>query len=150
MSPPEAAPLPAFQFGNTPELADRLAALVISGRKTASCFAAAHVEKITRDGERWVALSSAGAPLAVIETVSTTRLPFTAVTPAMAALEGEGDLSHAYWARAHEAYFKGEGTWSPDMEIYFEIFRVVEILDTSFAETVAVHVAAEIANGAGA
>jgi uncharacterized protein YhfF len=42
--------------------------------------------------------------------------------------EGEGDLSLAYWRKEHEAYFRREGTFSEDMEVYCMRFRVVEVL----------------------
>lgn len=138
----------AFQFGDSPQLADRLVALVIAGRKTASCFAAVHADKVTAPGERWVALCGAGQPVAVIETLEMRRVRFSEVTPEMAALEGEGDLSHAFWADGHETFFRREGTWAPDMELCFEIFRLVEVLDYGFADTVNAHVAEEIAKAA--
>ena len=43
-----------------------------------------------------------------------------------AALEGEGDLSLAYWQSAHQAFFEREGTWAPDMELVYEEFAVIE------------------------
>ena len=145
---PDTNGLPAFQFGDSPQLADRLAALVISGRKTASCFAAVHADKVTQDGQRWIALSGNRTPLAIIEAVSTQRLRFSEVTPVMAVLEGEGDLSHRFWVDAHETYFRREGTWAPDMEINFETFRLAAILDPLFAEGATAHVRAEIAEAA--
>ena len=45
-----------------------------------------------------------------------------------AAEEGEGDLSHAYWAAVHEDYFIREGTFAPDMMLWCERFRLVEII----------------------
>lgn len=137
-----------FQFGNTPDLADRLVSLVIAGRKTASCWAASQGEKLTDPGQRWIAQDGRGAPVAVIETISVTRLPFADVTPAMAALEGEGDLSHAYWADAHEDYFRNEGTWSADMDVCFEVFRLIEVLDDAFARKAPAEVAKEISEAA--
>jgi len=139
--------LNAFQFGDSPELGDRLAALVVAGRKTATCHAAVH-GPLAKVGSRDVVLDGAKKPVAVLETASYTRLKFTEVTPAMAKPDGEGDLSHRFWADAHQDYFTREGTWSPDMDIYFEVFRLVEILDTSFACNAASHVGAEIAESA--
>jgi uncharacterized protein YhfF len=139
------AQLKSFQFGNTPHLADRLVSLVIAGRKTASCWAAVLADKYTDVGERWVARDGRDKPVAVIETLSVTRLPFSAVTPAMAALEGEGDLSYAFWKAAHVDYFTREGTYAVDMDICFEVFRLVEALDETFAFNARAHVATEIA-----
>jgi uncharacterized protein YhfF len=139
--------LTSFQFGNTPELADRLAALVVAGRKTASCSAAVHGPTAVV-GRREIVLNSAKRPVAVVETQAYERLKFADVTPAMAALEGEGDLSHAFWADGHRAYFTREGSWSSDMDIFFEVFRLVEILDETFARNAPACVAKEISEAA--
>ncbi len=84
----------------------------------------------------------------MIETQTYGRLKFADVTPAMAALEGEGDLSYAFWAKGHQAYFAREGSWSPDMAIFFEVFRVIEILDETFARNAPAYVATEISEAA--
>ena len=126
--------LKTFTFGDSAELADRLAALVVAGVKTGTCSAAVHGPDAEL-GERQICLNSAGTPVCEIETVAMQTLAFTAVTPDMAALEGEGDLSYRYWRDAHEDYFRREGTWSPDMDVNFETFRVTRILDDGFAAT---------------
>ena len=115
--------LKTFTFGDSAELADRLAALVVAGVKTGTCSAAVHGPD-TKVGERQVCLNSAGDPVCEIETVDMQTLPFADVTPEMAALEGEGDLSYAYWRDSHEDYYRRERTWSPEMQVIFETFRV--------------------------
>ena len=134
--------LQSFKFGDSDALADRLAALVVAGVKTGTCGAALHGQEV-EVGERTVVLSSAGTPVAVIETVSVERKRFDAVTREEAASEGEGDLTYDYWRDAHIAYYKREGTWSPDMEVYFETFKLIEILDDAFAANAQMHVAEE-------
>ena len=134
--------LESFAFGDGPEMADRLAALVVAGVKTATCGAAVHGPD-TAVGEHQVCLNGAGAPVAVLETLSLQTLAFDAVTPEMAALEGEGDLSFAYWRDAHIRFFTREGTYAPDMDVIFEVFRVVDILDLHFAAEARLHVDAE-------
>ena len=124
--------LKTFSFGDSAELADRLAALVVAGVKTGTCSAAVHGPD-AEVGERQICLNSAGTAVCEIETVEMQTLPFSDVTPEMAALEGEGDLSHAYWRDAHEDYYRREGTWSPQMQVIFETFRVTRILDKAFA-----------------
>lgn len=121
-----------FRFGDSPEMADRLAALVVAGVKTATCSAGIHGFDASL-GERQVVLSGQGHPVAVIETITLDRMPFSSVTPELAALEGEGDLSYRYWREAHEAYFLREGTYTSDMDVIFETFRLVTALDTDFA-----------------
>ena len=134
--------LKTFKFGDSAELADRLAALVVAGVKTGTCSAAVHGPD-AEIGERQICLNSAETPICEIETVNMQTLPFAAVTPDMAALEGEGDLSYRYWRDAHEAYYKREGTWAPDMDVIFETFRVTRVLDDAFAAAAADAVKAE-------
>ncbi len=138
----EWADLKQFRFGDSPELADRLAALVVAGVKTATCSAVANGFEAAL-GEQQIVLSGEGRPVAVIETLSLDVLPFEQVTPAQAAQEGEGDLSYAYWRDAHEAYFQREGTYAPDMQVIFETFRLVAILDEGFAKQAEDEVKAE-------
>jgi uncharacterized protein YhfF len=142
--------LKTFKFGDSAELADRLAALVVAGVKTGTCSAAVHGPD-AEIGERQICLNGTGTTVCEIETVNMQTLPFTSVTPEMAALEGEGDLSYRYWREAHEAFFKREGTWAPDMDVIFETFRVTRILDNAFAASAPAHLKAEraeaIANG---
>lgn len=136
------AGLTQFSFGDSPNMATRLAALVVTGVKTASCSAAVHGPD-TQIGERQVCLNGDGNPVCVVETVGLTTLSFNDVTPAMAALEGEGDLSYSYWREAHIEFYKREGTWSEDMDLIFETFRCVAILDDGFATAATGHVEAE-------
>ncbi|MCR9270450.1 MAG: ASCH domain-containing protein [Hyphomonadaceae bacterium] len=134
--------LKTFTFGDSAELADRLAALVVAGVKTGTCSAAIHGPD-AEIGERQICLNSAGIPVCEIETIDITTLPFTAVTPEMAALEGEGDLSYRDWRDAHEAFFRREGSWAPDMDVIFETFRVTRVLDDAFASGAEAAVRAE-------
>lgn len=134
--------LKAFRFGDSPELATRLAALVVAGVKTATCSAARHGTD-SRIGEQQVCLNGEDTPVAIIKTKSLQTLAFAAVTPDMAAREGEGDLSLAYWRDAHQRFFEREGSWAPDMEVIYETFRLVDILDLHFAAEARLHVDAE-------
>lgn len=121
-----------FSFGDSPELADELLALVLAGRKTATCGALRDYggdEPVPEVGRREVVLDGAGRRAAVIETVEAIHRRFDAVDADFARDEGEGDLSYAYWRQAHEAYFARNGGFSPDMILVCERFRVVEVLD---------------------
>ncbi len=142
--------LKTFRFGDSDQLADRLAALVVAGVKTGTCSAAVHGPD-AEVGERQICLNSAGTPVCEIETVEMQTLAFEAVTPEMAALEGEGDLSYRYWREAHIEYYRREGTWAEDMNVIFETFKVTRILDETFAATAQDALQAErreaIANG---
>jgi len=117
--------LQSFSFGDSPALADELAALVLAGRKTATCWAATD-GMLTQVGERMVMLDGSGVPRAVIETVDLVQRRFHDVDAAFAYEEGEGDRSLAYWQQAHRRYFRRRGQFAEDMLLYCERFRVVE------------------------
>jgi uncharacterized protein YhfF len=117
--------LETFSFGDGPALADELAALVLAGKKTATCWAASD-GMLTEVGKRMVMLSGSGRPLAVLETVELTQRRFGDVGAAFARDEGEGDRSLAFWRDAHRAYFTRLGQFAEDMPLYCERFRVVE------------------------
>ena len=110
-----------FAFGDSPELADELLALVLAGRKTATCAA------LASSGEAGEPMPVIGRrPAVVIETVELTVRRFDEVDAAFAEDEGEGPLDD--WRKGHEAYFRRNGGFSPDMKLLCERFRVVEVL----------------------
>lgn len=122
----------SFAFGDSPALADELLALVLSGRKTATCGALRDyggAEPVPVVGRRDVVLDGQGRRAAVIETVEVNRRRFDEVDAEFARDEGEGDLSYEFWREAHEAYFERNGGFSPDMILVCERFRLVDVLD---------------------
>jgi uncharacterized protein YhfF len=122
------AALEQFAFGDNPAMADELLALVLEGKKTATCWAASQGLKGSEPGARYVVQDSTGKPRAVIESTELVQRRFEEVDSAFAAEEGEGDRSHAYWARVHQDCFIREGTYAPDMMLWCERFRLVEII----------------------
>lgn len=96
-------------FGDSPALADELAALVISGRKTATCSALweweAEGNPIPMVGMKSIVLDGRDEPVCIIETMEITIRPYDKVDAQFAAEEGEGDLSLGYWREAHWNYF---------------------------------------------
>ncbi|MGI9169530.1 MAG: ASCH domain-containing protein [Caulobacteraceae bacterium] len=118
----------AFAFGDSPALADELGALVVAGRKTATCWAAVQGNP-THVGKRLVMLDGQGRGWAVLETVELTLRRFDEVDAAYARDEGEGDLSLESWRAGHRDYFTREVTFAPDMPLWCERFKVVKILD---------------------
>jgi uncharacterized protein YhfF len=122
--------LEQFSFGDSPELADELAQLVLAGTKRATCWAASEGPK-THVGKQWLVLDGSGVPIAVIETIELTQRRFDQVDAAFAFDEGEGDRTLAYWRQAHQNYFGRRGTYSPDMQLYCERFRLVARIDPS-------------------
>ncbi|MDO9430759.1 MAG: ASCH domain-containing protein [Phenylobacterium sp.] len=109
-------------------MADALLALVLEGKKTATCWAAVQGLKGSELGARYVVLDGAAKPRAVIESTELVQRRFDEVDPTFAAEEGEGDLSRAHWATVHEDCFTREGTYAPDMLLWCERFRLVEII----------------------
>jgi uncharacterized protein YhfF len=124
----------AFSFGDSEELANRLAKLVLAGTKRATAatvwsFEAAG-KRLPQPGDLSVVTRWDGTPLCVIETSQVDVVPFDEVSDEFAAVEGEGDGSLAYWRRAHAACFSREGArcgreFSESMLISCERFEVV-------------------------
>lgn len=133
-SPKRAQPYLVDTLGDNPSLADELTALVLAGRKTATCSALceweANGDPPPEAGQLTVFLDGSGRPRCVAETTEVRELPMNRVDAAFARDEGEGDLSLAYWRTAHERYFarvlpRVGCTFAPDMLLVCERFRVV-------------------------
>lgn len=121
----------SWSFGDSPGLADQLAALVMKGVKTASCGSLSSFEKEEESpsvGSYSIILSGEGSPVCVIRTTAMFLKRFSDVTEELAKKEGEGDLSLDYWRKGHQDFFEREGTYSEDMEIIFEEFQLIEII----------------------
>lgn len=133
--------LPECSFGSDPGLEERLAALVLAGRKRATVWDG-RAANPTAAGMRWVVMA-AGRPVAVIETVAVGQRRFDEIDAAFAALEGEGDGSLRFWQLAHEDYFRKAGGFDPAMRLWWEEFRLVEVIDHALAAAAPAHVQAE-------
>lgn len=105
-------PYQVWHFGNTPEMATELAALVIEGKKRATASLVEIYEKYPAlapvDGCHNVVTNFEGTPLCVIQTTEIRHIPFDEVDAAFAFDEGEGDQSLEYWRDVHRAYFTKE------------------------------------------
>ena len=117
------------RFGDDPAMQDELVALVIAGRKTATCLAEATTEQAPYPGMLTLIEDGSGRPRCVIQTVSVEVRRFSDVDEAHAREEGEGDLSLEYWRAVHQAYFEREGTYSKDMMLLCERFGLVRVLE---------------------
>lgn len=124
----------AFCFGDSKELANDLAALVLLGTKRATAGALwsyeAEGKRLPRTGDLSIVTDWSGQPLCVIETRSVEVVPFNEVTEDFAATEGEGDGSLSFWQGAHRAYFTRECVsagreFTESMLIFCERFAVV-------------------------
>jgi uncharacterized protein YhfF len=122
------AELESFSFGDSAVLANELLELVLTGKKSATCWAAREGDKGVVVGKRWIVKDGQGRPSAILETVELARRRFGNVDAAFAHDEGEGDRSLEYWRQAHTEYFTRRGEFSADMELYCERFRLVEVL----------------------
>jgi uncharacterized protein YhfF len=120
--------LDQFPFGDGPELADELLALILAGRKTATCWSVTEGEKGTQVGKQWVVLDGTGRPRAVLETIELTQRRFHEVDAAFAYEEGEDDRTLASWRVAHEQYFTRNTCFAPDMLLYCERFKLIEVI----------------------
>ena len=134
-------------FGVGAEQETRLAALIVAGRKRGSTTAGLQGQP-TRMGRRKVVLDGAQRPAATIRTVNYEKLTFDKITEEHARLEGEGDLSLAYWRDAHERLFRKYIIFTPDLSLWFDTFTLEEILDEDFARAAPAHVEAEITEAA--
>lgn len=99
----------AESFGDGPEMADRLGALVVNGAKTATCSALweyeAEDEPITEVGHKSIILNGSGEPLCIIEATGVEVRRYDEVDARFARDEGEGDRSLEYWREAHWSFF---------------------------------------------
>nr|WP_314433746.1 ASCH domain-containing protein [uncultured Brevundimonas sp.] len=120
---------PCWPFGDSPELADELLALVLSGAKRATCSSLASCEAdiMPTVGEVSVILDGAGVPRCAIRTTQVEIMAFEDVSKDFARAEGEGDLTYAWWRDAHEAYYRREGSWAPGMQVVCERFELIEV-----------------------
>lgn len=102
----------AWAFGNSKEMANELANLVLEGTKTATAsnlmLYELENEPLPHIGLYNVILDGEGRAVAIVETTSVEVVPFDEVTEEHAYLEGEGDRTLEYWRNVHESFFKGE------------------------------------------
>ena len=121
-------------WGDSPEMADELGALIADGTKTATCSALweyeAEDEPLPQVGLKTVVLDGKGDPLCIVETTEVEVRPYEEVDAGFAYEEGEGDRSLEYWREAHRRFFSrtlpntGKEP-TTDMPLVCERFRVV-------------------------
>jgi RimJ/RimL family protein N-acetyltransferase len=129
-----ATPYQAWHFGNSAEMAHRLAELVIHGPKRATAALAWTNEKYPQAaavlGGYSVVTEFDGSPRAVIRTTWLDTRPFAAVDRLFAWDEGEGDRTLADWKQGHWEFFSHEcaalgRTPSEDMPVVLERFELL-------------------------
>ena len=121
----------SWSFGDDP---DTLAALVFEGRKTATASVLdlyeLDREPLPKVGDYSVILDSSDRAVCVIRDVDVAVVPFGDVDEKHARLEGEGDLSLAYWRDVHRQCFsewmsESGLVFSEDTKVVLEKFEVV-------------------------
>ena len=124
----------AFSFGDSEDLADSLAELVLRGVKRATAGSVAGYQmdggRPPQPGDLSIVTDGRSKPLCVIETVQVDVCRFGDVGAEFAAVEGEGDGSLSYWRQEHAAYFGREAlrtgqAFSEDIMLVCERFRLV-------------------------
>jgi uncharacterized protein YhfF len=102
----------AWGFGDSPEMADKLGALVKRGIKTATASLMwayqTEDEPLPEAGDYSIILDGKGEPLCIIRTTRVYIRPFNEVDEEQAYLEGEGDRSLNYWREVHWRFFSRE------------------------------------------
>ncbi len=121
-------------WGDSPEMADELGALIAQGIKTGTCSALweweAEGNPIPQTGLITIALDGRGEPLCIVETTNVSIRTYNEVDADFARSEGEGDLSLAYWREAHRNFFSRSlpvigKEFSEDMPLVCERFRLI-------------------------
>lgn len=134
MNPQAPEHFQAWSFGSNAKTADDLANLVLAGRKTATAsnelLYQLTNEPLPKSGDLSIILNGSQLPICVIETTAVSVVPFNEVTATQARLEGEGDLSLAYWQKTHRQFFEAEfktlnREFSETMSVVCETFKVV-------------------------
>ena len=124
----------AEYFGDLPDLANELAALIVAGTKTATCSVLweweADGDPLPEVGLKTIVLDSNLQPLCIIETTEVTVRPYNHVDAQFAFEEGEGDRSLNYWREAHWYFFsrslpKIGKKPTQDMPLVCERFKVI-------------------------
>ncbi len=132
---PDAKAYNAWAFGgNTPDMPDMLASLVINGIKTATAsaypFYPAEKSPLPKVGEYNIILNTHNEAVCITRTTRVYVTPFSKVPAEHAYKEGEGDRSLRFWRECHSEIFAIElkeinQEFSEDMLVVCEEFEVV-------------------------
>ena len=121
-------------WGDGPEMADELGALIVEGIKTGTCSALweweAEGNPIPITDLITIVLNGHSEPLCIVETTEVFIRNYNEVDAEFACSEGEGDLSLKYWREAHQNFFsrtlsKIGKEFSEEMPLVCERFRVI-------------------------
>ena len=122
------------RFGDSADLADELAGMILAGKKRAVTYLARdfveHGRTPPRPGDLEVVLDGDRRPRCIIRVVQVDIKPLGAVDEKFAWDDGGGDRSLSWWRSAHTRYFKRQAAregFSLDKttEVVLERFDVV-------------------------
>jgi uncharacterized protein YhfF len=129
-----ATPFGVLRFGDGVELADELAAQVVSGKKRATTTLHRDITELGKPlpvpGDLSVVIDGKNAPRCIVQTVQVDIKRFRDVDDSFAKDEGGGDGSLEWWRSAHTRYFKRQGAREglvigDGTEVVLERFKVV-------------------------
>lgn len=121
-------------FGDSPEMANELAELVVAGRKRATAsLVRDYVQTqgtLPKAGDYVVLVDGDGVPCAIWRTTEVTVKPLIAVDDRFAWDEGEGNRTRAWWLDAHRAFFSAQAAQDgfdmhDQIDTVFERFEIV-------------------------
>ena len=121
-----------FAFGDSPEMADELLALVLCGKKTTTVSVVLEGDQKPNVGDLSLVLDGRGNPACVIKTVHLETVKFCDLTWDMVKLEGE-DETFEQWKAGNIRYWTRDAdrrgyTFNDQTPITFERFEVVEVM----------------------
>lgn len=125
-----------WSFSGAPYTANTLLNLTIQGSKTATSALKAvftlQKHKQPQQGAISVVTYGDGYPGAILETTAVETRPFNQVDEEHARLEGEGDLSLAYWREVHGTVFEDQlarhgKSFSGKTPVVCERFRLLDV-----------------------
>lgn len=131
--PPSTPCADVYAFGSGAAMADELLALVLAGKKKATCGCLRSYElgglPLPRVGDLCLVLDGRGNPACVLRTLAVQVLPFEQMTWEICRREGE-DETLASWQDGHWRFFTREAeaygyTFSPSQLVVFEDFELV-------------------------
>lgn len=124
-------------FGATPQQSIELLALIASGKKRATATLKwsydFEAQPLPHPGDFEIVVDHLHEPVCLIRIVSVSVTAFDQVDAGHAALEGEGDLSLAWWRAEHRDFFDPECSRmgraaTRDMPVVCTVFEVVKEL----------------------
>ena len=116
-----------FSFGDSPKMADELAALVVQRIKCGTSWLVSEGQQ-TQVGQQHVVLDGQGRPVAVIETTELRQVRFCDVDAQFAYDSGEEDRSLEKWRAGYRRYYEQQGKFDPTMVLYCERFTLVDVI----------------------